>query len=356
MPRPFLRSRIACPLLLGIWLLLPASVPAHARQQDAAKTAVDPAATPVQAQQSAPLPATGTAAERDARGDGTSPHGTATEQQPLAPQPTRITVASINLLADRDDWPSRREAVLAALKSLQPDVVALQEVLQRPDLPNQACWLAGRLDYSCYFITADPPSHPQRRGNALLTRRSVIQDGVTLLHPLDVFSTAGMLQLDLDGTPVNIYVTQLHGGGATGEAARARQARDLLNWINATAGDAPSLLAGDLSAGSLDAGGLEQLRDRFKDAKPRTTDDSGSQPALTATTTDVPTAPDAAATPTTAATPMPRAAYQHLLFEPARFALVSVEPIADATSAIDGLQATLTVSPDATIQAPPPAP
>lgn len=171
----------------------------------------------------------------------------------LAAAPERtLSIATLSLAGDDPRWPQRRDGVLALLERLHPDVIALQDVLQTADIPNQACWLAARLGYGCTFITADPPSRPRRAGNALLTRRPVLADAVTLLHPFEMGGTAGMVQLDLDGMALDVYVTRLYpdDAGAPEDAAaiRAAQVRNLLSWIEVTSGDTPALLVGDMAA------------------------------------------------------------------------------------------------------------
>jgi hypothetical protein len=52
-----------------------------------------------------------------------------------------MSMVTFNLHHDREDWPSRRRTILAELKRLQPDAVALQEVIQRRNVRNQAQWL-----------------------------------------------------------------------------------------------------------------------------------------------------------------------------------------------------------------------
>ncbi|MEE7561525.1 endonuclease/exonuclease/phosphatase family protein, partial [Xanthomonas sp. Kuri4-2] len=173
-------------------------------------------------------------------------------------------LATLDLGPDREHWETTRDGVLATLDALRPDVIALQDVLQTPELPNQACWLAGRLGYSCHFITADPPSRPRREGNALLTRRRIIEDAVTVLHPYQLATTAGLLRLDIDGTAVNVYVTQLSRGDGDDPTLRTRQVHNLLRWIEATAEEAPSIVAGDLGAAG-DAQDLAELTAAYRD-------------------------------------------------------------------------------------------
>lgn len=184
--------------------------------------------------------------------------------------PRTVTVVSLDIARDADTWMQQREQIALALEQLRPDVIALQDVRQTTDMPNQACWLASRLDYSCSFVTADPPSRAARRGNALLSRRPVIADAVTLLHPFAMASTAGMIQLDIDGDPLNVYVTSLfrddRQSAEDAAAIRAAQVQNLLRWIASTAGDAPSLVLGDMAASS-GAPELQPLASRYRAAR-----------------------------------------------------------------------------------------
>ncbi|HEY0332146.1 MAG TPA: endonuclease/exonuclease/phosphatase family protein [Stenotrophomonas sp.] len=180
-----------------------------------------------------------------------------------------LTVATFSLAPDRAHWSAHREGIVEALRALQPDVIALQDVEQTPETPNQACWLAARLDYGCNFISADPPSRSRRYGNALLSRRAVVSDAVTLLHPFETANTAGMIRVELAGLPVNLYVTQLHGGGASGTddaLIRAQQVINLQRWIAVTDDGLPSLLLGDFAAVA-GARGLGALGEDYLDAQ-----------------------------------------------------------------------------------------
>lgn len=177
---------------------------------------------------------------------------------------TGFSLVTLNLYHDRDDWPRRRTQIVDTLRRLRPDAVALQEVLEDEGLPNQAAWLAHELGYAWYFVTTDPPSRRRRYGNALLTRQAAIEDGQTLLHPLEDHRVAGMVRVLAEGHPLNLYVTHLHWT-PEGGAMRARQVEDLMAWIAATADGAPSVVAGDLNA-EADAPELAPLREGHDDA------------------------------------------------------------------------------------------
>ncbi len=157
-----------------------------------------------------------------------------------------LRIASLHLPQDGAQWKQQRERILALLADLHPDVIAVQDVQQSPGTPNAACWLANRLKYSCDFVTADPPSHPQRRGSAVLAGLDVLEDGITLLHGQGQATAAGMQRARLDRKAVNIYIARITPGEDA--AARAQQAADLLAWIGATDAGEPSLIVGEFSA------------------------------------------------------------------------------------------------------------
>jgi endonuclease/exonuclease/phosphatase family metal-dependent hydrolase len=161
--------------------------------------------------------------------------------------PRLLKVATLELpTLGEGQWEQRRDQVLQMLDALQPDVIAVQRVLQTQGR-NPACWLASRLRYSCDFVTADPPSQALRHGSAMLTRLPVSEDGVTLLHPPGQFSAAGMLRVKLQEELINIYVARLRPDPDE-PLVRRHQTSDLMTWIGATAEGLPSLIAGDFSA------------------------------------------------------------------------------------------------------------
>jgi len=196
-----------------------------------------------------------------------------------------LTVATFSLAPDRAHWAAHRDGIVEALRALDVDVIALQDVEQTPETPNQACWLAARLDYGCSFVSADPPSRARRHGNALLSRRPVVSDAVTLLHPFEMANTAGMIRLEVDGMPVNFYVAELHDGAERGSddaLIRARQLVNLQRWIEVTDDGLPTLLMGDFSV--VDGRAPDGLGEDYLDARPdpRLRED-GSALALPAT-------------------------------------------------------------------------
>ena len=177
-----------------------------------------------------------------------------------------MSMVTFNLHHDREDWPARRKVILRELAALQPDAIALQEVIQKPHVRNQAQWLARRLGYDYQFVSTDPPGRLKRYGNALLTRRPVLVREAHLLAPLTDYRTVAHLRIDVDGRPVNLYATHLNErSDASGSRIRGEQVADLLKFIAGTSGDAPVVIAGDFNA-LVDAGDLSALRQRYGDS------------------------------------------------------------------------------------------
>lgn len=177
-----------------------------------------------------------------------------------------LDMVTFNLQHDREDWPRRRKVIVAELQRLQPDAIALQEVIEKPRVRNQAQWLAAQLGYQYQFVSTDPPGARKRYGNALLTRRPVLARGEHLLQPRTDYRTVAHLRIDIDGRPVNLYATHLHErADAQGQSTRRRQVEDLLQYISATAAEAPVVIAGDFNA-LVDAGDLSELRSSYGDS------------------------------------------------------------------------------------------
>ncbi|MDT7826272.1 endonuclease/exonuclease/phosphatase family protein [Xanthomonas hortorum pv. vitians] len=181
--------------------------------------------------------------------------------QPPSAVQREMTLVTLNLHHDREDWPARRAYIAKQLKQLAPDVIALQEVIERRgSVENQAAWLARKLGYEYTFASVDPVGAPKRYGNALLSRRKVLAMHQRLLQPLDDYRVAAHLQVDVDGQPVNVYVTHLNErADARGTATRTRQVADLLDFIASNSDQAPVVIAGDFNTAA-DALDLEALR------------------------------------------------------------------------------------------------
>ena len=190
-----------------------------------------------------------------------------------------VGIVTFNLYHDKADWPARRALAMAELRALRPDVIVLQEVLQHETLHNQAEDLADARGYSAYVIPLDPADQIRRYGNAILTRHPVLVRDWAPLQPFDDSRTAGLLRIDIDGHPLNVYATHLHHeDNPAGARKRAEQLTDLLNFIHRTAGDVPSLVAGDFNVAAgrpelatLAAGGFDEAFTRLHPGDPSPT-------------------------------------------------------------------------------------
>jgi len=184
---------------------------------------------------------------------------------PVAQDREALSVVTLNLYHDREDWPRRRVQILETLQRLRPDVIALQEVIQREGQQNQAQWLADALGYEWRFVSTDPLGSPMRYGNALLSRHRVLASAELRLRPLDDSRTAMRVRLEIDGRTLDAYVTHLHWTHTPeGAQMRATQLADLLPWIASESAGVPVLLAGDFNA-SDEAPELAPLAERFED-------------------------------------------------------------------------------------------
>lgn len=179
-----------------------------------------------------------------------------------------LDVVTLNLWHDKQDWRHRQDMIVAELRTLAPDVIVVQEVLQDVALPNQAQVLASRLGYDYRFFSVDAPSQARRYGNAILVRGTVEASREVKLAPLDDYRNAGWVRATVRGRPLNVYATHLHHT-PEGGAIRAEQVAGVLALIDATSGDVPSVIGGDFNTRS-DTPELAPLAAKFIEAYART--------------------------------------------------------------------------------------
>ena len=173
----------------------------------------------------------------------------ATVQRATA-QADTLTVVTLNIWHDQGDWPSRLDQIERDLRTLRPDVVMLQEVLQKEGLPNQAQAIADRLGMPyVHFVSIDSVGAIKRYGNAILSTLPFTGTGTLLLPPLDAYRMAAHARIEVAGRPVHLYATHLHNPPTTaGRGARAMEIAHLLAWVEETAGDAAVVIGGDFNA------------------------------------------------------------------------------------------------------------
>jgi endonuclease/exonuclease/phosphatase family metal-dependent hydrolase len=175
-----------------------------------------------------------------------------------------LTVVTLNLWHDSHDWPRRLGVILPGLRRLRPDVICLQEVLQNPQLRNQAETLGDSLGYHVRFASVDGPDRPKRYGNAILTPHRVLADGARNLEPADDYRAVAHLRFAWRGRTIDAYSTHLHHT-PQGGAIRATQIAHLLTYVDSTRGDGPVVLAGDFNA-ELGTPEMDRITARYVDA------------------------------------------------------------------------------------------
>src|SRR5678815_2631911 len=182
-----------------------------------------------------------------------------------------LTVVTLNLWHDQHDWPKRLNVIVAEMRRIRPDVVCLQEVLQNPNLRNQAETLGDSLGCHVQFASVDGPERPKRYGNAILTPHRVLVGESRNLEPTNDYRAVAHVRFDWRGRTVDAYSTHLHHT-REGGAIRARQIRHLLAWVDSTRGDGAVVLGGDFNCelGSPELGLVtRRYVDAFQSVHPR---------------------------------------------------------------------------------------
>ncbi|WP_328657982.1 endonuclease/exonuclease/phosphatase family protein [Streptomyces sp. NBC_00334] len=171
-----------------------------------------------------------------------------------------MRVVTWNLWWRFGPWAERREAILAVLRELRPDVVGLQEVWAVDGGENLAEWLACGLGLHAAWWPSPAPGRWQRRigddtvgvGTAVLSRRPVVERAVLRLPApaeLDDGRLAAYARLDVPGHRVPFFTVHLTSGGRA-RAVRREQATALAAFVarhrHGTAH--PPVVTGDFNA------------------------------------------------------------------------------------------------------------
>lgn len=173
----------------------------------------------------------------------------------------RVTVASYNIhIGIGRDGHFAPHRTASVLQELHADVIALQEVQLGSPGFNMFEYL--RTGTGLRGIARPTLVHPVHGdyGNALLTRHRIKAVQTVDLAVAGHEPRAALdVSLDCDGAPLRVVATHL--GLHPGE--RREQVRRLLAAIDATADDAPTVLAGDVNEWFLWGRPLRWLHDHF---------------------------------------------------------------------------------------------
>lgn len=158
-----------------------------------------------------------------------------------------FSIMTYNIWFDSQNWPARFNYMLEEIRAEDPDVICLQEVIQRANLPNQAASLADSLGYYYVFTSRDPEGADKRFGNAILSRYPIEASNSVDLLPLNDFRTAIHAQIEVDGNVIDVYNTHLHNTAASKDI-RIEQIQGLKNFIDQTKSGELTFLCGDFNA------------------------------------------------------------------------------------------------------------
>ncbi len=184
----------------------------------------------------------------------------------------RLHVATLNILNLADRWWERLPLILADMASLQPDLLALQEVVFVMG-QDRLIGAAGEGSYRAVRGWAGRPEY----GNSLLVKAPLEAIEVDRLDlGFDRSAHRGLVRLP-GGSAVLVVVTHLHHT-VDGAEERDAQARTLIDWL----ADAPSadatIAMGDFNADPGEPTYARMLAAGFRSAH---TEANGAEPTVT---------------------------------------------------------------------------
>ncbi len=162
-------------------------------------------------------------------------------------QSTHLTIMTYNIWYDSQNWTLRLNHILSQIREADPDIIGLQEVIQRANLDNQAQTIADSLGYYYYFSSVDPPENDQRFGNAIISRYPFEETNWRALQPLNDYRTAVHAKININGNIIDFYNTHLHNT-AVNDQIREQQMTDLLDLIEQTSDNQFVFVTGDFNA------------------------------------------------------------------------------------------------------------
>lgn len=184
----------------------------------------------------------------------------------------RLHVATFNILNLADRWPERLPLILADMAALQPDLLALQEVvyvLQQDRLIGTAGeghysatrgW-AGRPEYGNSLLVKEPLAATEVERLELSMGRSALRTIVALPH----------------GASALVVVTHLHHA-VDAAAERDSQTVAILDWLAGARASDATIAMGDFNADPREPTYARMVGAGFRSAY---ADANGAEPAVT---------------------------------------------------------------------------
>ena len=180
-----------------------------------------------------------------------------------------VRVVTINILCDLSRWAKRRSLLVQGLAELQPDLIALQEVVLS-SWGNTAQWRADQLTRR-----DDPLGRPYAVYLCPKTGDENHTEAIAILSRLPVHNTATLdlrsqnrvaqiVKVTAAGCPLVVASGHLFWG--PGEAAeRVQQVQRLLDWLAEVAGDAAIVACGDFN-GTPESAAIRLMREGLASA------------------------------------------------------------------------------------------
>ena len=184
----------------------------------------------------------------------------------------RLHVATLNLRNLSDRWDERLPLLLADMRALQPDLFGLQECV----FPLQQDRLLGAAGDGRYRAIRGWAGRPEY-GNSLLVREPLEADTVERLDLGRDRCAVRAVVRTFGGASVGVVVTHLHHVPAD-EAERARQAADLVAWLDAGPPTDALVVVGDFNAEPVEPAYARMFAAGFRSAY---LEAIGAEPAVT---------------------------------------------------------------------------
>jgi endonuclease/exonuclease/phosphatase family metal-dependent hydrolase len=173
----------------------------------------------------------------------------------------QFRIVTLNLEQDHKRWRERRPLILKGLQTLKPDIVALNEVSiveqSARGLQKELSSLLG-VHYNLVQQTK-VNGLAAVEGEALLTRFAVTETANLDYQARDM--VALVARVDVDGRPLDVYVTHLYMSRGD-DALRLFQVQQLLAWIDARDDVSDCIVCGDFNA-TLEKPSAASMASRF---------------------------------------------------------------------------------------------
>jgi endonuclease/exonuclease/phosphatase family metal-dependent hydrolase len=154
----------------------------------------------------------------------------------------RLHVATLNILNLADRWPERQGLIYADMAALQPDLLALQEVVYVMH-QDRLIGAAGEGSYAASRGWAGRPEY----GNSLLVRQPLRAEAEGRID-LGLQRSAHRVRIALPGGATVVAAVSHFHHTPEASAERDEQARTLLAWLDEGPPADAMILAGDFNA------------------------------------------------------------------------------------------------------------